>query len=141
MASIFTSSALRRATVRAVASADSALRTPGLRAGMGRLQRGRVELVEHWPALTCGAFGEQPLLEDAADLRPDLGDDGGRGAARQLGAQRQRLVLERDGADFPFRRGGPCLGRGGLAVARAAGERDGGGQREGGREQREGTRV
>ena len=56
----------------------------GLRAGVGGLVQGRVDLVEHVARLDIGAFGKQALLDDAAHLGPHFGDETGRGAARQL---------------------------------------------------------
>ena len=50
-----------------------------------------VDLVEGLPRLDVGAFGEQALLDDAADLRPHLGDPVGGRAPGEFGGQHQRL--------------------------------------------------
>nr|WP_255511676.1 hypothetical protein [Mitsuaria sp. TWR114] len=97
--------------------------------GLGLLQIGRgaralglvaggIELVERLAGAHRRAFLEEPLLDDAADLRADLGDLARRQAARQL--QRQRRVLRRDDDHAHLGRRG--RGGGGLLLAAAGGQ-------------------
>ena len=98
----------------------------GLGAGMGRLKTRRIDLVQHLPGLDQCTFGEQPLLQNAADLWPDLRHYRGHGAARQLGVEGHTFGLEGDHTDL-FGRGCGRFGAAGVA-ARAAGEQQAGGQ-------------
>ena len=76
---------------------------------LGGVGRG-VDLIEQFAALDLGALGESPLFDDAADLRPDLGNHVGRGAPGQLGADRNRRGADFDHGHF----GGWCAAVAGL---------------------------
>ncbi len=69
---------------------------------LGLVDRGavgrRIDLVEQLPGAHIRALLEAALLEQAADLRPDLRDQVGRGAAGQFGGQHHALRSERHGA-------------------------------------------
>jgi hypothetical protein len=50
----------------------------------------RIDAVERLSGADVIAFGEQPRADDPVDLRPNVGGFIGRGAARKLGAERNR---------------------------------------------------
>ena len=90
--------------------------------GGGAVERGAVrrgvQLVERLAGLDLGAFGEQALLDDAGDAGPHLRGAPGFEAARQLGADRDRLRLRGDHADGGRRRlAGPGSARGRTTTA------------------------
>ena len=113
-ASIFASSAERAAFRRADLSDGLRAQQRGLCGRLIGTRYGVVELIERLPRFDPASLGEEPVLDDAADLRSHLGHEIGAGAARQLARQRDRLRLQRHYADFRRwrrrRRGGRLLG-------------------------------
>ncbi len=73
-------------------------RLAGRQAGLGTLQgclvHRRIDLVELLPGLDLATLGEQAPLDDAIDLRTNLGDAVGAGTAWQIGGYRKRLCLQ-----------------------------------------------
>ncbi len=69
-------------------------RQPRLSTFQGGLVYGRIDLIELLTLLYFTPFCEQALLNDAADLRPDLGNAEGCGSPRQLRCQFERLSSE-----------------------------------------------
>ena len=84
------------------------VRQGALRLVQRRLIGGRVDLVEHLAGANVGALDEKPRLDDAVHLRPHVGRQGRRGAARQLGGAGHRLRLHRHHADVGRPRGRRC---------------------------------
>ncbi len=67
-------------------------------------------MVELLPGLDLATLGEQALLDDAIDLRTDLGDAVGAGTTGQLGGYRERLRLQgHDAHGGLLLRRGRCL--------------------------------
>jgi hypothetical protein len=81
---------------------------------IGGLVAARIDLVEEIAGLDGAALGEDAALDEAVDLRPDIGDGRGRGAARNLDRQRNRFSLQRDGADLDGRAAAGWAARRGL---------------------------
>ncbi|MCY1397917.1 hypothetical protein D9M71_129370 [compost metagenome] len=109
-------------------------RTAGQHAGLGTLQGRlidrRIDLVQLLASLDLAAFLEQTLLHDAVDLRTHLGHPIGRGTARQLGGQGERLGLE---GHHPHLRGGASLRPGRVLFATAGQQQE---RRQGDKTQR-----
>ncbi len=65
----------------------------------------RVDLIELLPCLDVAALDEQPLQNDAVDLRSHVGGTVARHASGKLGGDRHRLSLHGDDRDLRRRRG------------------------------------
>ena len=65
---------------------------------IGRLIGRGIDLIERLAGLDGRAFGEQALLDDAGDLRVDIGHGERIGAARQFGRELYRLLADDDEA-------------------------------------------
>ena len=66
----------------------------------GRLEGRRIDLVERLAGLDLGAFRKEPLLDEAAHLGTDLGDQMGGGPSGQFRGDHQPLRLDRHDGDF-----------------------------------------
>ena len=79
---------------RGFGARDRRLRDAVVRA-IGRV----VKLIEGLAGLDVGALGKEPCLDDTGHLGPDLGNQEGAGAARELADQRDWLGAQRDDGD------------------------------------------
>ncbi len=95
-----------------------------------RLKRGGVNLVEVLAFLDIGPLREQAFEDQTVDLRPDIRDQKRRGAAGQLGVQRDRLPGNGHGCHFRHH------GRRRLDLALAGGQQCGAGSGNQGQRQR-----